>query len=399
LIPIGAIPLAAFAELCKAARAHGNGVVEVTARGSIQVRGLNYSSAARFAASVARLGIAAADGVPVLSGALAGLDAEELLDAGALAADLRLALARGSLPTKLGAKVSVAVDGGGALNLDALAADVRLCAEAGNDGVVLHVGVGGDGGNATQLGLVAPAHGVDAAVRLLEVIGRRGRDARARDILSAETTAVFRSAIADLFLGDASPRRARATNDAIGLHRLRDGSLACGIGVAFGHADAASLEQLVEAASAAGSCAMRAAAGRALMIIGLTKEASTSFSAIAERLGFIVRADDARRHVVACAGAPICASAAIAARAMGPQIAAAAAPYIDDSFTIHISGCAKGCAHPGPAALTVVGTSAGCALVANGSTRDTPLAVIPTDEAAAAIARLAHQHRHEGDHV
>ena len=30
---------------------------------------------------------------------------------------------------------------------------------------------------------------------------------------------------------------------------------------------------------------------------------------------------------------------------------------------IHISGCAKGCAHPGAAALTVVGTERGCGIV------------------------------------
>ena len=41
LLPTGTIPLAAFAALCHAARAHGNGVIEVTSRGSIQVRGLS----------------------------------------------------------------------------------------------------------------------------------------------------------------------------------------------------------------------------------------------------------------------------------------------------------------------------------------------------------------------
>ena len=38
LIPIGTIALDAFAALCAAARAHGNGIVEITARGNIQVR-------------------------------------------------------------------------------------------------------------------------------------------------------------------------------------------------------------------------------------------------------------------------------------------------------------------------------------------------------------------------
>src|ERR1700733_7599829 len=94
LLPIGTMALSSFAELCAAARKHGNGVIEITARGSIQVRGLSAASAPQFAVAVAALGIAVADGNPILSNALAGLDPEELLDAGGLAAELRHALAR-----------------------------------------------------------------------------------------------------------------------------------------------------------------------------------------------------------------------------------------------------------------------------------------------------------------
>ena len=140
---------------------------------------------------------------------------------------------------------------------------------------------------------------------------------------------------------------------------------------------------------------MRAAPGRVLMVVGLTQQTASSFAAAAEALGFIVRTDDPRRHVVACAGAPICASAHIAARAIAPRVAAAA-PRIDGSFTIHISGCAKGCAHPAPAALTVVGTPDGCALVANGSARDAPFAAVAANDLPAAIADAASRLEREG---
>ena len=75
LLPSGTIPLAAFAALCAAARAHGNGVIEITSRGSIQVRGLTAASAPQFASAVAALDIAAEDGVPIHCNPLAGLDA------------------------------------------------------------------------------------------------------------------------------------------------------------------------------------------------------------------------------------------------------------------------------------------------------------------------------------
>ncbi len=388
LVPVGTIPLAAFRTLCAAARTHGNGVMEVTARGSIQVRGLNAASAPRFAAAVAALSIAAEDGIPVHSNPLAGLDAEEILNAGALAADLRHALARTSLAAKLAPKVSVVVDGGGGLSLDELAADVRLCAEATNNGVALCVGLGGDAAHGTQLGLVAPNNAVDAAMRLLEVMARRGRDARARDILAAEGAAPFRSALADVLMGDAPPCAARKCSEAIGRHALRGGSFAYGVGLAFGHSDAAALESLAEAAGMAGAIGLRAAPGRVLMVIGLKQEKASSFVTDAERLGFIVRADDPRRHIVACAGAPICSAAHIAARAVAPAIVQASAPHLGRSFAIHISGCAKGCAHPAPAALTIVGTPSGCALIADGATLDVPYALVPTNELLDAIANF-----------
>jgi len=400
LLPIGTIALDAFAGLCAAARQHGNGIIEVTSRGSIQIRGLSATSAPRFASAISALGIAAGDSIPVLTDPLAGLAPDEIVDAAALAADLRAALAQGSFAQRLSAKASVTIDGGGTLDLDNIIADVRLHAEAVKGAAALCVSVGGDSRSAVPLGCIAGENAVEVTVRLLEIIARRGRHARARDIVAAEGIAVFRAAVEDLLVASARPRlRGNARKEPIGLHPLRDGTFAYGVGLGFGHADAMSLQRLAEAAKAAGARGMRAAPGRTLMIIGLTQQTAWPLAAAAAALGFIVRADDPRRHVVACAGAPICASANIAARAIAPQIAAAAAPYLDGSFKIHISGCAKGCAHPAPAALTVVGTSSGSALVANGSTRDAPFKIVTTNELPAAIAEIARDHKHEDENV
>jgi precorrin-3B synthase len=400
LLPIGTIALDAFDGLCAAARRHGNGIIEVTSRGSIQIRGLSAASAPRFAAAVAALGIAAGDGIPVLTDPLAGAAPDAIVDATALAADLRATLAQGSLAQRLSAKISVTIEGGGALNLDDVAGDVRLRAETVNGTAALCVSIGGDGRSAAPLGCIAGQNSVAAVTRLLEIIARRGRQARARDIVATEGLAVFRAAVEDLLVAFAPPRlRGNARKEPIGLHPLPAGTRAYGVGLAFGHADAMSLQRLIEAAKAAGALGMRTAPGRTLMIIGLTQQAASSFAAAAAALGFIVRADDPRRYVVACAGAPICASADIAARALAPQIAAATAPHLDGSFKIHISGCAKGCAHPAQAALTVVGTTSGCALVANGSTRDAPFKVVTTNELPAAVAEIVRSFKHEGDHV
>ncbi len=391
LLPTGTISLDAFRTLCAAAQEHGNGVIEITARGSIQIRGLTAASAIRFAAIVAESGIAAADGPPVLSSPLAGLDADETLDASTLAGALRQALAKTSLPPRLAPKLSVVVDGGGALNLDHLSADVRLSAESGDGEPAIRIGVAGNRTSALTLGTVALDRAIEVALLLLDVICRSGHGARARDIVAADGGAEFRTTIADFLMPGRTPaaHAARKSDDPVGDHALRDGIFARGFGLAFGHADATALADLAAAAASAGATGVRAAPGRALLIIGLTREAAATLAAAAEAKGFVVRADDPRRFVFACAGAPICSSAHIAARTLAPRLTETLAPRLGAKFDLHISGCAKGCAHPQAAALTIVGTDEGCALIAGSNARGARFALVPAEELPNAVAQFA----------
>jgi len=419
LITIGTISLDAFAALCAAARRHGNGIVEITARGSVQIRGLNAGSASKFANEIAALGIAAADGVPVLCNPLAGLDAEEIFDASTLAAALRGALARRSLAERLDPKVSVIIDGGGPFNLARVTADFRLRAQLVNGTPALDIGVGGDAGRAIDLGLIAPEYALETVLRLLSVLAQRGSSVRASAVIAAEGAIPFHDALASARAASATqfdPDGATNLNlssassqskDPIGLHPLRDGSLACGIGLAFGHTEASLLEKVAGAAAAAGARGLRTAPNRALLAVGLSAQNAAAFFAASEQLGFVTHASDPRRHVVACAGAPLCISGYIAARALAPRVVAAAAPYLGDGSTLHISGCGKGCAHAGAASLTVVGTVDRCALIANGSARDAPFAAAPVGELPAAVARYLRERcsaaangpSHGADHV
>ena len=398
LLPTGTIPLAAFAALCAAARTYGNGVVEVTSRGSIQVRGLSETSAPQFADAIATLDIAAEDGVPVLCNALAGLDAEEIFDSASFAGNLRQRISQSALAARLSPKVSVVIDGGGAIGLDAIAADIRLCAEKRHGNVVLDVSVGGDGGRAAKLGSIAPTYGIETVIRLLDVIARHGREARACDVLAAEGVKALRASIGETLLVPVdSGWHGYERTTAIGTFALQGGSTAVGSGLAFGHADSGALERLIEAAHTAGAIGLRTAPGRVLLAIGLRPESAPIFAAQADQLGFVTRADDPRRKVIACAGAPICASAHIASRALAPAIAADVGE--DFGATIHISGCSKGCAHASRAALTVVGTTEGCELIENGSVREAPFAVVPESQLRTVIRDHVRKHSREAAHV
>jgi precorrin-3B synthase len=148
---------------------------------------------------------------------------------------------------------------------------------------------------------------------------------------------------------------------------LRGGALARGIGFAFGHVGAGALTSLIEAAREVGATGLRTAPGRALLVLGLSPDDAAAFATSAERLGFITDPRDPRRRVVACAGAPVCASGEIAARALAPQIAEHVAPLLAADEVIHLSGCPKGCAHQGPAAFTVIGRDGECDLLVRGA--------------------------------
>jgi precorrin-3B synthase len=381
------IGLDAAAALCAAARRHGNGIIEITARGSIQIRGLTAASAPAFADAVTALAIDAGNGVPILTDPLAGLEPHQTIDALGLATALRQRLAAASFAAMLGPKVSVVIDAGTNLHLDAVRADIRLRAR----GVAgWHIGLGGDAASATPIGVVAPADALELVARLLETMAHHGPQARAHDLIRRHGPDVFRAVVADWLIETADPAP-RPRSEPIGIHPLRDGCMALGISLAFGHTDADAFESLIEAARRAGALGLRTAPGRALLIIGVTAETAPALATGAESLGFITHRDDPRRNVVACAGAPICACAEIPARTLAPLISSAAATLLDGSLTVHLSGCPKGCAHPGACALTIVGEPNGCGLIVDGRARDQPVATIAASAVTSGLELIARE--------
>lgn len=332
VLPEGMSP-AQLAGLAAAAGRWGNGLLEVTARGSLQVRGLRPETAGDFASTVAALGIGPLDGVPVLTGPLAGLDPEEVADPRPLAAALRGFA--GALPPK----VSVVVDGGGALHLDAVAADLRLCAAPGG----WTLAAGGTAATARVIG----RYPAEAAVAVgLAFLGRlsAGR-MRGRDVA----------------LPMAPGLAARAAPTPVGRFALA-GGVARGVGLAFGQAEGAALAALAEAAD--GAMAVRPAPGRALVVVGLGEAADRRLLAAAERLGLVTDPEDARLAVVACAGAPACGAALLRTREIAARLAGRVTP--PGGARLHLSGCRKRCAQPVGPAVTLVGTPEGPEVTGDG---------------------------------
>jgi precorrin-3B synthase len=413
LMPAEPIPLDAFVGFCEVARRHGNGTIEISARGSLQVRGLTPRSAPLFASAIAELGIVTHEGVPVIAGLdpavhRANMPLAKRMDTRAkpayddsiqsentlaniadTAAELRRALADAGLV--LSPKVSVLVDGDGPLHLDALSADIRLRAVGLSQQTRFCVGLGGDGASATWVGSIAPTDVVGAVLGLLAVIAAHGPAVRAADILRTEGVgALHAGSQAPVAPPLAPPLRMPA--EMVGHHSARDGTMAVGIGLAFGHSQADTLTELARIAAGVGARAVRPAPDRAMLLIGVAAADAVDLTGAAEQLGFVARADDPRRRIAACPGAPACASGLIPARALASALTPPLERFLGpgrNGISVHISGCQKGCAHPMPAALTLVGTQHGCGIVHNGAARATPGHYVDPADLAAEISRIA----------
>jgi len=155
----------------------------------------------------------------------------------------------------------------------------------------------------------------------------------------------------------------------------KTGAVAQGFALASGHTTADALTRFAKAAAHSGATSVRPTPGRSLLAIGLSRAAAPNLRKAAAAEGFVVDPDDARRHVVACAGKPACGSAKLSTRQLAPDVARAAELLAGTSEIVHLSGCSKGCAHPGRAALTIVGPNH---VIINGRAGDNPTTTIAT---------------------
>ncbi|PAQ07224.1 precorrin-3B synthase [Mesorhizobium temperatum] len=436
----GGLSSKSLIRLGESALRHGNGIMEVTARGSLQLRGLTPASARLLAVEVDALGIAVRTGVPVEHGPLAGIDPEEIADPRPLAGRIREAIEDAGVTQRVGPKVSVVVDGGGRLGMDAVTADIRLVAVRIDAGTQWQVAVAGDSQTATLLVMVEEDAARDIAVAILRMVAEKGREAHARDLTERQLRSLtsWHSFAPPSVLPDISPtwgeigsfaggspsaplaigesgdegaispqvgempsggKEGRTEGGAverlpvparfpIGIFDLTAGT-ALGIGLPFGSMPAQKLIGLTQHALTLGVTEIRLAPGRALLFLGLSPTACHSLQRAATTLGFVTDATDPRTKIAACPGAPACASGRIATRDIAETIAAENRDILDSSFTLHISGCAKGCAHPGAAALTLVGGENGAGLVVDGTAKALPTGYRPGYDAARGVGGIA----------
>jgi precorrin-3B synthase len=144
----------------------------------------------------------------------------------------------------------------------------------------------------------------------------------ARHLNTTELPAEYRTAAAQP--AQHSPQIGRTSNGTL-------------VGLEFGQMQAHTLAALAKLAP------IRLTPWRMLLLENLT--------AVPEIDGLITDPTDPRLNVVACTGAPGCPQALSDTRSLARQLA----PHTPQ--LLHVSGCAKGCAHPSAAPITLTATA------------------------------------------
>ncbi len=327
-------------EVARLALAHGNGVIDLSSRANIHLRGVTEQSY-----------------VPLIE----GLDALGLIDENPeaeerrnivlspywssddgsieLAAVLAKSLTAPDAP-RLPAKFGFAIDCGPRPVLANVSADIRL--ERSADGGLICRASG-----AANAARVSAANAVSTMLALANwfirsggISGERGRMAThlARGAVLPELFNEVPAPSAASFSAEPGP--------------VTQGVL---VGFEFGQVPA----ELLDALSGLG--ALRMTPWRMLLIEGI--------NTIPDLPGLITQPNDPMLRVIACTGAPGCRQAAQPTRALARSLA----PHLPDGAILHVSGCSKGCAHPGATNFTLTAQAGGFDLIRDGHAQDLPL--------------------------
>jgi precorrin-3B synthase len=369
-----------LAVLADAAGLFGNGHIDLTRRANLQIRGVSEATLPLLHEAIARLGLLddSPDGEAVRNvviNPLAGIDPAEVLDVRSIGGELARLLASEkslwALPTKFG----FIVDGGGILDLAEQRGDVRLAAIADGPDSAVAVGLETRVG-VEWVGSISPGAGgggaLETGLAFISVASREKRQ-RMRD-LSREGLASIRSTIGPRL--DAlreNPRNAGAPLiKRVGLIELGASRLAVGIAVPFGRVEADQFRMLADAMAAHGVKEIRLSPWRALYAEVLSEQSGQSILVAAASVGLIVDPGDPLLQIEACPGAPGCQSTSLDTRGDGRRLAELLHRF-GFTGTIHVSGCAKGCAKSGTSDLVLVGAHGRYGVVRNGTAQESPV--------------------------
>ena len=306
--------------IAEAAREFGNGHLDITARGNLQIRGVSDETYPGLLALLEREGLAEPEGegpnrLTIVS-PLAGLDRIDRFDALALAQAIE---DRAGHLDGLPAKFFVAVDGGGLMPLDAIGADLHLVATR-EDYAIAFDSAASKGLH--WIGATSPACAAEAVLPILADFAEMRRKGRtqARRLRDLEPVLVAELA-ASAELAPAIPRHRTSSRSPRRL--VPNAARAC-------RPPRAALRPLQHSATGSGGCDGASASARAKSACP-SRAASCCRALRASMSRRCLRKppvpassstpDDPRLSLIACPGKPDCGSALTAAPADALRLA------------------------------------------------------------------------------
>lgn len=376
--------------LADIAAEHGNGAVVITRRAKIELRGIRDGQAA--AAALQEAGLAPSDpGAQALPDIIVSpaTDLDETADADVGDVHRALVAALADWPDAAGlpAKFALVLDGGGRAHVGASDGDLRFDAVRLADRSVYRVALAGTRADATPLGLCAagavPAVARDLLARFDELrAGREDAIWRMRHAVAEHGAEPFRDAVAAPLESTSGEPAAAGGQPAVGPTDAWHG-----VAWPFGRLDADALRRLAEVIDEPGAGDVRVLPTRALLLPGVPPEAVEGLRAT----GASDRDADPRLRVEACSGLGGCAHASTYTRADALALADRLPGLLggERRCALHVSGCAKGCAHSGATAITLTGNGGRYDLGLLGKPGDLPLWTgLDADAAAQRLAAL-----------
>ncbi len=388
----GVVSSSVATAIARCAQDFGNGLIDLSARANLQLRGVKeeHLPALVEALQAHHLIDASAEAEAVrnvMASPLAGLATDAAFDVSAHvhALERRLVddVALHALPSKFG----FIIDDGGPLSLSAVSADIRFLALREGGRLSFEVRLAG----CDDAAVIEASALCDVAARLAKAFLLQARRSHPPSRRMAGLIATRGAGPIWNDAGLAPIKRApsvAAQPQPLGHHKL--GALGwLGLGFAFGRLNAHDLMWLADMAERYGADEMRLTPWRAVLLPGVDAQAA---QAILSRAGARVIADpgDERLAVVACPGHPACASAASTTQQDALALAPLARALASSGVTLHVSGCAKGCARPTSTAVTLTARAGLYDLIAAGRASDAPvLQSLDLDACRAALARMA----------
>lgn len=335
--------------LAAAAQRHGNGVIDLTSRANLQIRGVSEDSHTALLHDLDALGLL--DPSPLLESRrnlVVTPTWQEGDETVRIAEDLTARLR--DLP-ELPPKFGFAIDVGPQPRLGATSADIRVERAAPDQTTsTAPLIVRADGAHHGQP--VTADRAVTAIIALAHWFVDSGGTAAgrmARHLLSTPLPDAFALCPAAVSAPPLEP----------GPVDLEAERTISAYGAAFGQIPTQALEELLRKSDAK---SLRVTPWR-LFLLQAARPVQVS--------PFIHKSGTPLMNVDACPGAPACASATVDTRALAAALAANFATLRGDA-KLHVSGCAKGCARPKAAAVTLVGRDGAFDLVRNGCAWNAP---------------------------